>query len=53
MAAARDEAKALEVFSELGLSEGMSGGSGKVSMHMLHSWDVQGPAEAAGLPSQH
>ena len=51
VAAARDEAKASEVFSELGLCEGMNGGSGKVSMHLLHSWDVQGLAEAAGVPS--
>ena len=36
MAAARDAAKAEEVFSELGLNEGINGGSGKVSMHLFH-----------------
>ena len=36
VAAARDAAKAKEVFSELGLSEGMNEGSGMVSMHLLH-----------------
>ena len=35
VAAARDAAKATEVFSELGLSEGINEGSGKVSMHLL------------------
>ena len=36
VAAARDAAKAKEVFSELGLSEGVSEGSGMVSAHLLH-----------------
>ena len=36
VAAARDAEKAKEVFSELGLSEGMNGSSGQVSMHLLH-----------------
>ena len=36
VAAARDAAKAEEVFSELGLNEGINGGSGKVSMHLFH-----------------
>ena len=34
MAAARDAAKAEEVFSELGLNEGISNGSGTVSTHL-------------------
>lgn len=53
MAAARDAAKAEEVFSELGLSEGMNGGSGKVSMHLFHFMGCQRLADSkAGRASR-
>ena len=36
MAAARDASKAQEVFTELGLDEGLNKGSGKVQHRPLH-----------------
>ncbi|CAK0786611.1 hypothetical protein CVIRNUC_009825 [Coccomyxa viridis] len=44
VAAARDAAKAEEVFSELGLSEGMSGGSGKGILAIEGGIDITNPA---------